>query len=193
MADNKPSNASCRDAADEADDIATPRSARENGLNTGASGLPVANSGTSCEPEGTEVLEHVASSTPVSTTTFRRFGSVDHRKLGSPLGMARLPPDIRPSTYQLRPHTSTAKQLDDDKPQPLPSSLTEARHVQASAARAQDPKHATKHLDDTPIANDLSPQTPERDRSLTPCLQRGSHATIKSMVLGRIGTSGTGA
>ena len=123
MADNKTSNASCRDAADEADDIATPRSLRVDGLNTRASDLPVANSGTDCEPERTEVLEHVASSTPVSTTTFRRFGSVDHHKLGSPLGMARLLPDPTEQTPTATTHvnrqatsrqqtTTPTKQLD---------------------------------------------------------------------------------
>ena len=87
MAVNKPSNASCRDVADEADDNATPRSPRVDGLNKGASDLPLAISEIGFDTEGTEVLEHVASSTPATSTIFRRFGSVDHRKLGNTANM----------------------------------------------------------------------------------------------------------
>ena len=115
MAVNKPSNASFRVVADEADDHATPRSPRVDGLNKGASELPLAISGISCDTERAEVLEHVAS----ATTIFRRFGSVDHRKLGSLLGMARLLPDIPPSKYQLLPHTSKPSSLTSTKQNPV--------------------------------------------------------------------------
>ena len=116
MAVNKPSNASCRDVADEADDNATP----VDGLNKGASDLPLAISGTGCDTEGAEVLEHDASSTPATTTIFRRFGSVDHRKLGSPPrhGM----PSTRHPTEQI-PNATThfkAKQLDVNKAKTRP-------------------------------------------------------------------------
>ena len=84
MAVNKPSNASCRDVADEGDDNATPRSPRVDGLNKGALDLPLVISGVGCDTEGAEVLEHDASSTPATTTIFRRFGSVDHRKWEAP-------------------------------------------------------------------------------------------------------------
>ena len=128
----------CRDVADEADCNATPRSARVDGLNKGASDLPLPISGIGCDTAGTEVLEHDASSTPATTTIFRRFGSVDHRKLGSLLGMASLLPNIPPSKYQLLPHTSkpsslTSKTRPVRAPQPEPKTLAITAHSNCTA------------------------------------------------------------
>ena len=69
-------------------------------------------------------------------------------------------------------HPAT-KQLDARmQPEPLPSSLTEAHHVHAPGKQSQNPENArTRHQSHTTshlIAHDLSPQTHERDRSLTP-------------------------
>ena len=118
---NKPSNASCRVVADEADDNATPRSPRVDSLNKGASDLPLVISGVGCDTEEAEALKHDASSTPATTTIFRRFGSA-----GPPQNWG-VPPAWRPfKENQLLPHHSAINQLDNTipiAPRP-PSSLT---------------------------------------------------------------------